>query len=62
MPARRHLIFYRPDALTDAQPTVSKHWSQFIPEARACLVVWSSASYPLQIYYCVTGFNFYTTF
>jgi len=27
-PAPRHLIFYRLDALPDAQPTVSKHWRQ----------------------------------
>jgi len=26
MPAPRHSVFYRPDALPDAQPTVSKHW------------------------------------
>ena len=25
MPAPRHSVFYRPDALPDAQPTVSKH-------------------------------------
>jgi len=27
-PAPHHLIFYRPDALLEAQPTVSKHWRQ----------------------------------
>ena len=27
-PAPHHSIFYRPDALPDAQPTVSKHWRQ----------------------------------
>jgi len=26
MPAPHHSIFYRPDALTAAQPTASKHW------------------------------------
>jgi len=25
MPASHHSVFYRPDALTAAQPTVSKH-------------------------------------
>jgi len=25
MPAPHHSIFYKPDALPDAQPTVSKH-------------------------------------
>jgi len=27
MPVPHHSIFYRPDALTAAQPTASKHWS-----------------------------------
>jgi len=27
-PAPHHSIFYRPDALSDVQPTVSKHWRQ----------------------------------
>jgi len=27
-PAPHHSVFYRPDALPDAQPTVSKHWRQ----------------------------------
>jgi len=26
MPASHHSIFYRPVAIPDAQPTVSKHW------------------------------------
>jgi len=26
-PAPHHSIFYRPNALPDAQPTVSKHWN-----------------------------------
>ena len=26
MPAPHHSIFYRPDALPDAQPTATKHW------------------------------------
>jgi len=26
MPAPRHSMFYGPNALSDAQPTVSKHW------------------------------------
>ena len=25
-PATHHSVFYRPDALSDAQPTASKHW------------------------------------
>ena len=29
MPAPHHSIFYRPDALPAAQPTVSKHWRQY---------------------------------
>ena len=28
-PAPHHSICYRPDALSDAQPTVSKHWRQY---------------------------------
>jgi len=28
MPALHHSVFYRPDALPAAQPTVSKHWRQ----------------------------------
>jgi len=28
MPAPHHSVFYRPDALPVAQPTVSKHWRQ----------------------------------
>ena len=28
MPAPRHSVFYRPDALPDAQPTASKHWRE----------------------------------
>ena len=28
MPAPKHLVFYRPDALPAAQPTESKHWRQ----------------------------------
>jgi len=28
MPAPHHSIFYRLGALSDAQPTVSKHWRQ----------------------------------
>ena len=27
-PAPHHSVFYRPDALPAAQPTVSKHWRQ----------------------------------
>jgi len=29
MPAPHHSVFYRPDALPAAQPTVSKHWRQY---------------------------------
>ena len=29
-PAPHHSIFYRPDALPNAQPTVSKHWRQLL--------------------------------
>ena len=29
MPAPHHSVFYRPDALPDAQPTTSKHWRCF---------------------------------
>ena len=29
MPAPHHSVFYRPDALPAAQPTVSKHWKQY---------------------------------
>jgi len=30
-PAPHHSVFYRPDALPAAQPTVSKHWRHCIP-------------------------------
>ena len=29
-PAPHHSVFYRPDALPAAQPTVSKHWRHFV--------------------------------
>ena len=29
-PAPHHSVFYRPDALPDAQPTVSKHWRKVL--------------------------------
>jgi len=31
MPAPHHSVFYRPDALPAAQPTVSKHWRHAAP-------------------------------
>ena len=31
-PATHHSVFYRPDALPAAQPTVSKHWRQLQTE------------------------------
>jgi len=34
MPAPQYSIFYRPNALPDAQPTVSKHWKQTIVSKR----------------------------
>ena len=33
MPAPHHSVFYRPDALPAAQPTVSKHWRQKVLQA-----------------------------
>ena len=33
--APHHSVFYRPDALPAAQPTVSKHWRDAVPEKRA---------------------------
>ena len=30
MPATHHSVFYRPDALPAAQPTASKHWSNWV--------------------------------
>ena len=30
MPAPHHSVFYRPDALPAAQPTVSEHWRHFL--------------------------------
>ena len=33
MPAPHHSVFYRPDALHAAQPTVSKHWSHLCKNA-----------------------------
>jgi len=32
MPAPHHSIFYKSDALPDAQPTVSEHWSQVVEQ------------------------------
>ena len=34
MPAPHHSVFYRPDALHANQPTVSKHWRQFLEDRR----------------------------
>jgi len=34
MPVPHHSIFYGPDALPDAQPTVSKHWRQIGDQLR----------------------------
>jgi len=31
MPVPHHSIFYRPDALPDAQPTASKHFADVLP-------------------------------
>ena len=36
MPAPHHSIFYRPDALFDTQPTVSKHWRQIRYYTHTC--------------------------
>ena len=36
-----HSVFYRPDALPAAQPTVSKHWRHFIPNTHARLYLTS---------------------
>jgi len=33
------LIFYRPDALPDTQPTVSKYWRHCLPEPKALLAL-----------------------
>ena len=34
MPALQHSVFCRPDALPAAQPTVSKHWRQYVNSKR----------------------------
>ena len=34
MPSSHHSVFYRPDALPDAQPTASKHWRQILPSTQ----------------------------
>jgi len=40
MPAPHHLVFYRPDALPAAQPTVSKHWRHMHWRHKVSLVSW----------------------
>jgi len=37
MPAPHHSVFYRPDALPAAQPTVSKHWRHCVRNWIYCL-------------------------
>ena len=39
MPAPHHSVFYRPDALSAAQPTASKHWRHFVTKLPLELVV-----------------------
>jgi len=40
-PAPNHSVFYRPDALPDVQPTVSKHWRHpYITNGLNILVLW----------------------
>ena len=40
-PAPHHSVFYRPDALPAAQPTVSKHWRQWL-----CISMWCNSVPP----------------
>ena len=42
-PTPHHSIFYRPDALPDAQPTVSKHCRQQIVQAHNHIIISKSA-------------------
>jgi len=44
MPASRHSIFYRPNALPATQPTVSKHWRQAYDTAVINIYCWLPTS------------------
>ena len=37
-PAPYHSVFYRPDALSAAQPPASKHWRHFVIQSYSCCV------------------------
>ena len=56
-PAPHHLVFYRPDALPAAQPTVSKHWRHItqkkIKEIKS-KIRWKSCE-PWKSYVCKHG-------
>ena len=56
-PAPHHLVFYRPDALNVAQPTVSKHWRHItqkkIQEIKS-KIRWKSCE-PSKSYVCKHG-------
>jgi len=39
MPAPHHSIFHRPNALSDAQPTASKHWRLLLGVLFVCVYV-----------------------
>jgi len=43
------LNFYRPDALPDAQPTMSKHWKQLLCRANTLQALWESLTLSLTL-------------
>ena len=59
MPASHHSVFYRPDALPAAQPTVSKHWRQKLitvtNQNKKLHFIWTK--YYSQLYYFQYLFN-----
>jgi len=41
-PGPHHSVFYKPDALPAAQPTVSKHWRHYVAYCKRVVKVWNS--------------------
>jgi len=49
MPAPHHSVFYRPDALSAAQPTASEHWRQIKALKAHCIYTNINFQFALQI-------------
>ena len=54
-PTSHHSVFYRPDALPDAQPTASMHWRTVYGLSNSSKCLWRSFSYckSFQVWYLV---------